>query len=121
MEAGKSVLYLDDDEVLLDLFGRVLKRAGHRMAGYAEPQAALAALRAEAGAFDVVLTDHNMPAMTGLEFARAVHAIRPDLPVLLISGWVTEDVRAEAAAAGIREVVPKREAAQRLPDILRGL
>ena len=53
------------------------------------------------------MTDYNMPHLSGLELADAVKAIRSDLPVILASGYITEELRAKASAAGIRELIYK--------------
>jgi CheY-like chemotaxis protein len=68
---------------------------------------ALEALRDDPGGFDVVVTDFNMPGMSGLEVVRAVRAIAPDMPVAMASGYITDELRDAAAAAGVREVIFK--------------
>ncbi len=52
-------------------------------------------------------TDYNLPGMPGLEVAQALREIRADLPVVLASGYITEELRAKAPAAGIRELIYK--------------
>jgi two-component system cell cycle sensor histidine kinase/response regulator CckA len=64
-------------------------------------------VRADPAQFDLVVTDYNMPYLTGLELASALKDIRPDLPVVLASGYITEALRAKAPAAGIRELIYK--------------
>lgn len=56
---------------------------------------------------DVVVLDARMPRVDGFEVAPLLLARRPDLPIVLCSAWVDDDVRARAAAAGIREVLSK--------------
>jgi CheY-like chemotaxis protein len=46
---------------------------------------------ANGGAFDIVITDHLMPGMTGVDLARHIQSIRPQLPVLLVSGYAESD------------------------------
>jgi PAS domain S-box-containing protein len=95
------VLLIDDEAPLLRVGTRTLERLGYEVSAYVLPEEALAAVRADPGRFDVVLTDHNMPKLTGVEVARALAEIRPDLPVVLLSGSHTlEDD--ELAAANIR-------------------
>jgi CheY-like chemotaxis protein len=101
------VLYLDDEEAIIFLMKRLLERKGYRVSGYTEPQQALKALRAEPGRFDLAVTDYNMPLMSGLEVAQALKDIRPDLPVVMASGYINEDLRAKAPAVGIRELIYK--------------
>ena len=81
LDGGQHILYLDDDEALVYLVRRLLERHGFRVSGYIDQGEALAALRAEPHLFDLVLTDYNMPGMSGLDVAREVRAIRAGLPV----------------------------------------
>ena len=105
--AGKSILYVDDDEAIVFLMTRLLERQGYRVSGYTDPREALTAVRAQPGEFDLVVTDFNMPNMSGLEVSRALRDIRADLPVVLASGYITEELRAFAPAAGVRELIYK--------------
>ena len=104
---GRHVLYLDDEEAIIFLMKRLLERQGFRVSGFTDPREALAAVRANAGQFDLVVTDYNMPGMSGLEVAQELKAIRADLPVVLASGYITEELRAKAPAAGISELIYK--------------
>ncbi len=104
---GKHVLYVDDDEAIVFLMKRLLERQGFRVSGYTDPREALTAARAGPGGFDLVVTDYNMPGLSGLELAEALRDLRPDLPVVLASGYITDDLRARAPAAGIRELIYK--------------
>ena len=104
---GQHILYLDDDDALVSLTRRLLLRRGYRISGFVNQDEALAALRADPAGFDLVLTDYNMPGMSGLDVARAVRAIRPDLPVAVTSGFIDESLRAQAAGAGVRELIFK--------------
>jgi PAS domain S-box-containing protein len=104
---GKHVLYVDDEEAIIMLMEHLLERKSFRVSGYTDPREALAAARANPDQFDLVVTDYNMPYMSGLEVAHALKEIRADLPVLLASGYITEELRAQAPAAGIRELIYK--------------
>jgi len=105
--AGKHVLYVDDEEAIVLLMKCLLERQGFRVSGNTDPHAALAAARADPEQFDLAVTDYNMPGMCGLEVAYARQEIRVDLPVVLASGYITEELRAKAPAAGIRELIYK--------------
>jgi CheY-like chemotaxis protein len=118
---GQHVLYIDDDEVLVLMVERLLQRSGFRVTTASDPLAALAQLRAQPEAFDVVVTDFNMPELSGLEVAREVAALRPDLPVVVTSGYLSEDVRRQAEAAGVRGLLNKEHTLEELPSLLRSL
>ena len=116
---GQRVLYVDDDEVMKVLVERLLTRAGYRPACHGSVQQALAALRADPAAWDVVVTDYSMPELSGVEFARRARAIRPDLPVIVMSGYVADELRQAARACGVREVIQKQYTLEELGPALR--
>jgi two-component system, cell cycle sensor histidine kinase and response regulator CckA len=101
------VLHLDDDPMPLSLFKRAFERRGYRVTAYADPRAALDALRANPAAFDLVVTDYNMPDLSGLDVARQVRAINAGLAAAVLSDFIDETLGAQAADAGIRELIPK--------------
>jgi len=101
------ILYVDDDESIIFLMTRLLQRQGYRVSGYTDARAAVAAMRAAGSQFDLAITDYNMPGMSGLEVVRALREIRPALPVALASGYITEELRAQALAAGVSELIYK--------------
>ncbi len=105
--AGAHVLYVDDDEAMVFLVTRMLQDQGYRVSGYGRGEAALDAVREQPEAFDLVVTDYNMPGLSGLEVAQELALLRPDLPVVITSGYVTEELAAGARAAGVRQVVYK--------------
>lgn len=104
---GERILYLDDEESLVLLAGRMLERMGYRVSGFTDSAQALAAFEAAPGDFDLILTDLSMPGASGMDVAKAILSIRPDIPILLATGYVRpEDVEC-ARAIGIREVIWK--------------
>jgi two-component system, cell cycle sensor histidine kinase and response regulator CckA len=109
LTGGKSILYVDDDGALIQLITRLLKRRGFRAAGYTDQKEALQALRADPAAFDLVLTDYNMPGMSGLAVAREVKAFNPNMPVAVITGFIDEELLAQADCAGVSEIIFKAD------------
>ncbi|RQP22801.1 hybrid sensor histidine kinase/response regulator [Piscinibacter terrae] len=103
----QHVLYVDDDETVMILMDALLKRAGYRVTCHSDPHAAVSAVRREPQSFDLIITDFNMPALTGLGLAADVARIRADLPVVIHSGHISDSVRTEAARLGVRGVVNK--------------
>jgi PAS domain S-box-containing protein len=115
---GERILYLDDEESLVILAKRLLERMGYQVAGFNDSAQALAAFRTAPGDFDLVLTDLSMPGMSGMEVSRRMLEIRPDIPVLLATGYVrTEDVE-QARSIGIREVIWKPQTIGEMGDLL---
>ncbi|MBI5504519.1 MAG: PAS domain S-box protein [Deltaproteobacteria bacterium] len=117
----KHVLYVDDEEALVFLVTRTLERMGFRVSGYTRPAEALAAVRTDPAQFDLAITDLNMPGLSGLEVAHELLRLRPDLPVVLASGYVTDELRAEALAAGVRDVIYKPNTMEELGEVVQRL
>lgn len=105
--ACRHVLYLDDDEGLLHLAFRGLERAGYQVTTHSRADKALADLRTRPGAFDILVTDVSMPHMSGYDLVRAALEVRPGLPVLMVSGYVSAEEQALAHDAGARLLVRK--------------
>jgi PAS domain S-box-containing protein len=99
---GQHVAYIDDDPVMLLMVQGLLQRAGYRVSCFEDPREALARLGALADDVDAVVTDYNMPALSGLDIARELARMRPHLPVVLTSGFFSDEVFAAAAQAGVR-------------------
>jgi PAS domain S-box-containing protein len=112
LKGGQHILYIDDDESLVFLVQRLLERRGFRISGYTNQSEALSALRVDPAGFDLVVSDYNMPGMSGLDVARQVRAIRADLPVAVASGFIDEELRAQADGAGVVKLIFKADAAE---------
>jgi len=119
---GEVVMIVDDERALVDLAEELLAGLGYEPAGYTSSEAALAAFEAEPLRFDAVLTDEMLPVMHGTELARRLLALRPTLPILLMSGNLSEAAEQSARDAGIRTVLHKplglRELAENLDELL---
>jgi len=115
---GAHVLYIDDDETMVVMVERILERAGYRVTGFRNPQEAIAAVREQPGTFDLVVTDFNMPECSGLDVARELAAFQPQLPVLISSGYITEELRDEARLAGVRGLLEKQNIFEDISGLL---
>jgi CheY-like chemotaxis protein len=115
------VLYVDDDEMMVVMVEGLLQRAGYRVTARANAAGAVEALRTQADDIDIVVTDYNMPQGSGLDVAHAARALRPGLPVVISSGYLSEELRAAAALAGVRQLMQKENTVDELGDVLRSL
>jgi PAS domain S-box-containing protein len=115
---GQHVLYVDDDETMVLMVERILQRAGYRVSGYHDPQEAVAAVREHPEDFDFVVTDFNMPEFSGLDVATEVAQIQPRLPVVISSGYITEELRDQARQAGVRSLIEKENTFQDLSELV---
>lgn len=102
-----TVLYVDDDPLIVDLMRRLLQRAGYQAFVFSEPRAALEAVQSGQVGYDLAITDFSMPGMDGLALARALRDARPGREVAITSGYISAELRRDAAAAGITELIDK--------------
>jgi PAS domain S-box-containing protein len=115
---GETVLLVDDEEALVRLGEEMIAGLGYEPVGFTSSAAALEAFRATPERFDAVLSDESMPEMTGSELARAMREIRGDIPIVLMSGYVTAALTHRARDAGVLDVLAKPLVAR---DIARSL
>jgi len=104
---GEAVMIVDDEPALVRLAEETLAQLGYAPAGFHSSRAALEAFAADPDGYDLVLTDETMPDLTGSQLAREVHTLRPDLPVMLMSGYRGPQLNASAQAAGVIGILHK--------------
>jgi CheY-like chemotaxis protein len=106
-QGRERILFVDDEEMLVGLGQALLSRLGYQVTALTSSLKALEIFRSDPQAFDLLLTDQTMPHLTGLQLAQQVLRLRPDLPVILCSGF-SETVNAESAlAAGVKAFAMK--------------
>lgn len=101
---GERILIVDDEEALVRLGEEMVAALGYEAVGFDSATRALAAFRADPQAFDLVLADEIMPGMTGTQLAAALRAIRPHLPILLMTGYGGP---VESPRPDVREILRK--------------
>jgi CheY-like chemotaxis protein len=104
---GESILLVDDEEVLAKLGRELLVGLGYSVEAVTAPEVALALVRDNPWRFALVLTDQSMPGMAGLDLADKLREIRPDLPIILMTGYSGSLAPERIEAARIREVLLK--------------
>ncbi len=104
---GQTVLYVDDEPALVEVAQEMLAGLGYEPFGIASSVEALARFKQDPDRFDLVITDEVMPDMTGTALAAAMHAVRPDLPIVLASGFGGPQLEERARAAGVTVQVNK--------------
>jgi PAS domain S-box-containing protein len=115
---GEHILFVDDEETLASLGKSMLQRLGYRVTTQISSVEALKIFRAHPLDFDLVITDQTMPHMSGAEFAKVLLEIRPQLPVILATGYSTAINPEKAQAIGIREFLLKPNTAQSLGEAI---
>lgn len=119
---GTHIVYIDDYEAMVFLVGRLLRKQGYRASTFNSGEDAMEWLRAHPQEpVDLVVTDQNMPGMSGVDVARSVAQDRPGLRVAIVSGHVNEQLQADAATVGVIEVMPKQDSMDALGHAIRKL
>jgi CheY-like chemotaxis protein len=104
---GQAVMVVDDDPALVAVSEEMLAELGYRPTGFRSSVAALEILCAEPGRFDIVLIDEVMPELSGSGLAAEIRRLRPDMPILLMSGYAGRDLMERAELAGADAVLRK--------------
>jgi len=104
---GEAVMIVDDERALVALAEETLAELGYEPVGFDSSLAALQAFRAEPKRFDLVLTDETMPDLTGTELAREIRQLRPEISIILMSGYSGTPLSERAQAAGVIDVLRK--------------
>ncbi len=120
---SERIMFVDDEEDLVYAGEKMLKRLGYQAEVYRNGMEALEAFRARPEEFDLIITDQSMPHMTGIELAREALLIRPEIPIVLCTGFSPDSTEGiaprEAALIGIREVRMKPLCSTELAGIIR--
>ena len=112
------VLFVEDEPVLALMQRRQLEHLGFEVTVHTSSVEALEDFRSRPQAFALMITDDTMPRMTGSALAREILSIRPDLPILMVSGGQGNDPRA-LEAIGIRRLLRKPHSAVELERAIR--
>ena len=116
---GERVLLLDDEEALANSGRLALANLGYRTVAFTDPREALLHVAHDPREIDVVVSDQTMPTMSGLEFARRLHLMRVDLPVVLTSGHSDALTSENLNKAGVNEVLAKPYTIEQLAAAVR--
>ena len=92
----RHILVVDDDELVSEYLGALLEAESYDVKVVNEPVAALNYFKEHPDEFDLIVTDQVMPGLTGVEIAQSILELRPDLPILLITGY-SEKISAKNA------------------------
>jgi len=117
----EHIMLVDDDELLLKVQKRILARQGYRVSEFQESRDALAAFCQSPQTYALIITDQSMPHLTGIELAQKMLAIRPELPIILTTGFSDQASPEQAKEMGIREFLMKPVKKQEMTQSVRRL
>jgi CheY-like chemotaxis protein len=116
---NEHVLVVDDEPVIVQMMQQALERLGYRVTGFTASMEALAAFRQNSAGFDLVLADMAMPKMNGEYLVQEMKVIRPDIPVIICTGFSERLNRDTAATLGIKGLLLKPVILSDLADMVR--
>jgi len=113
------VLFIDDEPSVYAIGRLLLEQLGYQAVCASGGDEAIEIFAGEPQSFDVVVTDHAMPGMTGMELARRLRELRSDVPIVLTTGFAGLDVTSQLEGIGIHQVLPKPYTVEELSAALR--
>lgn len=115
----ERILFIDDETMIVNLNKTILERLGYEVTAITESLEALEKIRTDPDQFDVIITDQTMPHLTGSELAQEVLKIKPNMPIILCTGYSSVLSEKEALAIGIKKYVRKPVDSASLSKIVR--
>ena len=115
---GERILFVDDEAPIADVSRRILTKIGYLTDACTDSKRALEMVCADPTAYMLVIADQNMPGMTGSELATRLHALNPDLPIILTTGCTAGLQADQLSEIGIRKLLAKPLTVQALSDAI---
>lgn len=101
-QVGQHILLIDDEVSITGYLSELLEMKDYKVTTSNDSQEALNLFLTDPTAFDLVITDMTLPGLTGIELASGMLQLRPDLPVILCSGYIDEQTKEQIVETGIR-------------------
>ncbi|MFC1635505.1 response regulator, partial [Planctomycetota bacterium] len=117
----EAILLVDDEEMMVDVTGQILERLGFDVVAKTSSLDALETFQEKPDEFDLVITDQVMPNMTGMQLAQKLISIRPDIPVILCSGFPENVCLEEVENIGIKKFIMKPISKDIIAQIVRAV
>ena len=118
---NEHILLIDDEELLVEMGKRMLERLGYRVTSQTDSIKALATFQNQPQEFDLVITDQTMPGMTGSRLAQKMLLVRPDLPIILCTGYSNLISDEKARSLGIKGFAMKPLAKNDIAILIRNV
>jgi CheY-like chemotaxis protein len=115
----ERILFVDDEPFIIEISRQILERLGYRVDTNTDPLSALERFKRDPGQYDLVITDMTMPKMTGDRLAAELMMIRPEIPVLLCTGFSERMTEAAALKMGIKGFIMKPMALAEIAQKIR--
>ena len=117
----ERIMLVDDEELLVDVGKIMLERLGYQVVGCTRSLEALDLFVADPTGFDLVITDLTMPGMVGLDLARKITEINPNVPVIICTGSIDAISPESASMAGVKGVAEKPLLMEDMSELVRSV
>jgi PAS domain S-box-containing protein len=104
---SERILLVDDELRLLDTISQILGKKGYQVKAISDPGEALITFKDNPGQFDLIISDVTMPHMTGIQLAREIKSINPNIPIILCSGFGSIITREQIEELGVNDFITK--------------
>ena len=121
LHGNGRILVIDDEQTVVRIITKILTDGGYDVEGATNSLDAMERFRADPGGVDLVITDQTMPGLTGTALSREMLRVRPDLPIILCTGFSELISRDKAKALGISEFIMKPISATELLRVIHRL
>jgi CheY-like chemotaxis protein len=115
------ILLVDDEPAVLQVMTAILTRCGYTVTPVVKSVDALTCFVDHFGEFDCAIINQSMPLLTGIALSERILGIRPDLPIMLVTGFMNPILKQKARVKGIRTVLQKPATRQELHEAVEGL
>jgi DNA-binding NtrC family response regulator len=121
----EKILFVDDELPIVKLNQNILQRFGYQVTPLVDSLDALAAFKANPREFDLVITDMTMPHLTGDKLAQSILEIRPELPIILCTGYSKKLLDGSTATINIKAIlkkpIPRKQLLETVRNVLDGV
>ncbi|MBI9083602.1 MAG: PAS domain S-box protein [Desulfobacterales bacterium] len=118
-KGNEHILLVDDEEAIAKMLEQVLKRLGYRVTSRTSSLEALEAFKHNTDLYDLVVADMTMPNLTGEQMARQIMALKPEMPIILCTGFSEKMSQEKAIATGIKGFLMKPVVKSDLANLIR--
>lgn len=119
VRGNEKILFVDDEKSLVEIATTKLRELGYSVTGKTSSKDALEEFKLNHKNYDLIITDYSMPAMTGIELAQEVYKKRPELPMILCTGYSDAVLEKQARKLGVRALINKPIRLKEFPQIVR--
>ncbi len=119
LTGNERILFIDDEVMLAEVGKEMLEQLGYRVTARTNALEALTTFQNQPETFDLVITDQTMPGITGVDLSRRILQIRPDMPIILCTGYSSQISEEEAMSLGIKGFVMKPFGKKGIASLIR--